>query len=427
MASAMTVSAAAPGDGERDFERFYAGHVADVRRVVRRYLWGSVVDDVVQETFAQAYRSGRHLDADAVRTYKLLVGIARNRSIDVLRRRMRGAEELGDDGRLVAIEAPACQADPEVVLLASRRRDGIAEAFDSMCDRQRRILFMHYVDGFRYEEIAQEEGITVDAVKAALARGRRSFKDLYATIADRDGLAVVLGGLVGRVQARLRALRDRVAASAESLAGGVTAASPAVANAFVAVVVAGSVSLAAGSTAAAAEGGPPDERQQVSAEAEDSDDGGDGWSLSESLDTLAPGDDAPEQGDASPGPGPSANGGGGQGSGGGGGGQAPEESGAPAKPGKQRASAEQEVDESPNDYSNAKSKAKAEAEADPEEKSVAGSLDAMADATVDIVEAGTETATSADASGTCPEETEPTTGDLTQDRPSSYVCPVVPG
>jgi RNA polymerase sigma factor (sigma-70 family) len=390
-----------------------------------------VVDDVVQETFAQAYRCDLHVGGDPVRAFKLLAGIARNRSIDVLRRRMRGVEEVRDDGRLVTVAAVSHDADPEVVLLASRRRDGIAEALDSLCDRQRRILFMHYIDGRRYEEIAEEEGITVDAVKAALARGRRSFRHLYASIADRDGLAVVLGGLLGRAQARLRAMRDRVAAGAESLAGGITSVSPTVANAFVAVVVAGSVSLA-GASAAAAEGGDgASEPAGSSVPAAGGDDDLD-LSAGAGSDTDAGADDSddgttPGQG-ASPGqPGGGENGSGvgPSGPGGGGGGSSDP---SPSSPGSTHNESEAGADTeeyAPGSPAKAKAKAKNETEADPEEGSAMNSLDAMAEATVDLVESTTQADN--DTSVGCPEETEATSGDPTEIRPSGVVCPVVTG
>jgi RNA polymerase sigma-70 factor (ECF subfamily) len=228
------------------FDRLYSAHKGLVEHVVRRYLWGAVVEDVVQETFAQAYRSGLHLlDTDYDHPVeRRLTGIARNRSIDVLRRRMRGRDEVTDDGRLAAMPSVSWEADPERRFQTLRRRAGIAEAFDGMAERQRRVLFMKYVDGLSYEEIAEAEGMTPDGVKATLARGRRSFRELYASIAERSGLSVVLGGgLVGRLRARLRWMREQASFGATNSVAGIGAATPAMVNAVVAAVVVGSLAV----------------------------------------------------------------------------------------------------------------------------------------------------------------------------------------
>lgn len=242
---------------ERAFERLYHDHIAYVRGAVRRYLWGAAVDDVVQETFAQAYRSGLHLDPDGEEAQSVagrLAAIARNRSIDILRQRMRGLDEIADDGRLSRIVAAGSDADPEHRLLAMRRQDGIAEALDALCDRQRRVVVLHYVEGRSYEEIATAENMTVSAVKATLFRGRRTFRYLYASIAEREGLSVIFGHRVlARLRARLRQTRERVASAPSDALGHLAPTSPGLAQAIVTAVVVGSMAVVGAATAAAAE------------------------------------------------------------------------------------------------------------------------------------------------------------------------------
>lgn len=247
------------GDGEA-FERFYAEHAEHVRQVVRRYLWGAVVDDVVQEAFAQAYRSRLHLDGEdrGRDPARLLVGIARNRSIDVLRQRIRGGEEIADDGRLAAMASPVAEFDPESGFLAARRREGIAEALDALCARQRRVLSLRHLEGLSYDEIAERERMTADAVKATLARGRKSFRHMYAAIAEREGLSVLVGGgafrrVLDRIRSGLRGARERLAAGYDAVAANVAAVSPGMTNTLVAAFVAGSVTVLGAGAAAASE------------------------------------------------------------------------------------------------------------------------------------------------------------------------------
>lgn len=273
---------AAPLTDDEAFERLHADHRAFVERVVRRYLWGAVVDDAVQETFVQAYRSRLHLrrddEHDDRRTVKRLAAIARNRSIDVLRRRMRGLEEVADDGRLVSAPATAAEVDPELHLLAARRREGIADAVGTLCERQRRVLLLRHVAGHPYDEIARLEDMTIDAVKATLARGRQAFRQAYAAIAERRGLSVLPGfGLLRRLSARLRWFRDRAQAGANEALGAFAAASPAITQGVVAAVVVGSVAVVGaglGPSTSAAE--PVAHQSEASAHGDESErDGGD--------------------------------------------------------------------------------------------------------------------------------------------------------
>lgn len=277
--------ATTPGTEDQAFGRLYSEHVDLVRRSVRRYLWGAVVDDVVQETFAQAYRSRLHVDSALESegdepVAKRLAGIARNRSIDVLRHRMRGLDEVPDDGRVVALASTSCDADPERRLLAGARREGIAEAFSSLRDVQRRLLFLRYVEGMSYAQIARAEDMSIDAVKANLARGRRTFRTLYAALAEARGLVVVAGTRFwARLRSHARRLRDRATAGASDTLSGLASATPAVGQAVVTAVVIGSVAILGTGRAAADEGGnPPPSAEEAPDDGErgagaDSDDG----------------------------------------------------------------------------------------------------------------------------------------------------------
>jgi hypothetical protein len=50
------------------------------------------------------------------------------------------------------------------------------------------MLMLRETEGWPYEDIAKFEGITLDALKSALKRARKSFRDAYATLADQRGL-----------------------------------------------------------------------------------------------------------------------------------------------------------------------------------------------------------------------------------------------
>ena len=241
------------------FERLYAEFVPRVRGLVRKLIHDDgVVDDLVQETFLRAYNAGLHFEYERAHPehtqWPWLAAVGRNLALDVLRRR-KGVTENELDEEVEFAEIGGGE-DPELHLLASRRRESIAEALHSVSDRHRRVLVMKCVEGKRYDEIAALEGISVDALKSVLARARRTFRTSYAAIAERQGLGILVGGTwIRTLPARIRAWRDRFVAAAD---GGMTnlmaAGGPAAANAMMTAVVLGSAVVAAGLLGSSAAG-----------------------------------------------------------------------------------------------------------------------------------------------------------------------------
>lgn len=149
------------------------------RGLVRRYLAARVgsgvdVDDLVQETFYQAYRSiGRFEGRSSTSTW--LVGIARNVSFRAhrsARRWMCGAhpmsapsKELSADVRIAPrIDARRMLESCESTLVGLRS----AEAAE--------IFRLRYVDGHSTREVADRVGKSHDSVKMSLRRTRRTMR-----------------------------------------------------------------------------------------------------------------------------------------------------------------------------------------------------------------------------------------------------------
>jgi len=145
----------------------------ELRPELHRYcarLMGSVIDgeDVVQDTFARAFVALDELEQDApMRAW--LFRIAHNRAVDLLRSRaLRVAEP---------IEAAHEIADPESPSPVEQisRKEAVAVAvsrFVELPTMQRSVVILKDVLDQSLEEIAGTLGLTVNAVKAHLARGR---------------------------------------------------------------------------------------------------------------------------------------------------------------------------------------------------------------------------------------------------------------
>lgn len=239
---------ASPARSDHDFERFYDDHLPRVRGLVRKLVNDrSAVDDVVQETFLRAYNSGLHLEEDGEHPhaqFPWLATVARNIVLD-MSRRTHGVVHGELEETELPPEVEVASDDPEAFMTAVRRRQGIVEALEAVCERHRRILLMKHVEGKRYEDIAALEGISMEALKSVLRRARRTFQESYAEVAERQGLGVLVGGgILSGVRARLRGLRDRLVMSAEAVNGSVAITSQGIANAVMTAAVVGAVMTA---------------------------------------------------------------------------------------------------------------------------------------------------------------------------------------
>ena len=152
-----------------------------LRPELHRYcarLIGSVIDgeDVVQDTFARAFVALDELE-DGAPMRAWLFRIAHNRALDLLRSRaIRAAEP---------IEAAEELADPEIPdpVEAMMRREAVETAvsrFAELPTMQRSVVILKDVLDQSLEEIAAMLDLTVNAVKAHLARGRARLKTIKA-------------------------------------------------------------------------------------------------------------------------------------------------------------------------------------------------------------------------------------------------------
>jgi RNA polymerase sigma-70 factor (ECF subfamily) len=144
--------------------------VADIRPELHRYcarLTGSVIDgeDIVQETLAKAfYALSQSPEQPPLRPW--LFRIAHNTAVDFLKSHGRKTLDNDADVNEVAIDDAA---DPIEVRAALHR-------FLTLPVRQRSAVILKDVLGHSLEETAETMGTTVLAVKAALVRGRASFR-----------------------------------------------------------------------------------------------------------------------------------------------------------------------------------------------------------------------------------------------------------
>ena len=157
------------------------GLADELRPELHRYcsrLTGSIIDgeDVVQDTFERAYAALDQLpDLRSLKPW--LFRIAHNRALDLLRSRaVRAAEPIESAANV----ADAEELDPVQGLLRKEAIRTAISRFAELPATQRGVVVMKDVLDQSLQEIASMLDLTVNAVKAHLARGRARLKEINA-------------------------------------------------------------------------------------------------------------------------------------------------------------------------------------------------------------------------------------------------------
>ena len=157
------------------------GQVGAYDEIVRRYqveVWKAVAgilrdrkttEDLVQETFVNAYRQLDRVDA-RLNFGACLRTIARNLAREELRSRSREAARLMVYGDLLARRLDDDARDQEMEAALGECRKGLTET----C---RRLLELRYGQALTFEQIGAELGRTADAARQNLARIRVALRE----------------------------------------------------------------------------------------------------------------------------------------------------------------------------------------------------------------------------------------------------------
>jgi RNA polymerase sigma-70 factor (ECF subfamily) len=147
------------------YDRWYAVVHGVVSRLLRQ---PDDVEDVVEETFWQAWRQASRFDASRGAVQTWLLTIARSRALDRVRSLRRRREEPleGDDGTVVREQA--AESDPGLDAEASERRRIVMAALGGLPAEQREALELGYFGGLSQSEIAERTGQPLGTVKTRM-------------------------------------------------------------------------------------------------------------------------------------------------------------------------------------------------------------------------------------------------------------------
>ena len=168
----------APEGDTRPFEELVRRHQ---RGVVTNcvYLSGSPTDseDLAQEVFVKAYFGLARFEGRA--TFKTwLHKIKANHCINFVKKKRLRTVDVASSA-IESVASPEPTAEREVDQGADRAR--IESVLLEMSETLRVPLVLRDMDGMAYEDIADQLGIGLSAVKMRIKRGREEFRRLYSS------------------------------------------------------------------------------------------------------------------------------------------------------------------------------------------------------------------------------------------------------
>ena len=161
------------------FETFYDRYSAAVYGVLLK-IAGDAEDanDLLQETFVQAWKSASRFDRSRGSEIAWLITIARSRALDRLRSRRSRSDRESSAGKEILAGASAVDVSGEVELREARRL--ILTAMEELPPEQRQVLELAYFEGKSHSEIASELGQPLGSVKTRIQLGMRKLRGRLA-------------------------------------------------------------------------------------------------------------------------------------------------------------------------------------------------------------------------------------------------------
>jgi RNA polymerase sigma-70 factor (ECF subfamily) len=158
-------------DGDaRAFEVVFDRH-ADAAFSLAYRMCGrrSMAQDVVQEAFLSLWRSGARYDRTRGSVRSWILGVVRNRTIDLFRRdTVRAGRDVHAEGAVERMSAPE-----NVARDAERRQDArdVRAALRDLPPDQRQVIELAYFGGFSHSQIAEMLEVPAGTVKGRMRLG----------------------------------------------------------------------------------------------------------------------------------------------------------------------------------------------------------------------------------------------------------------
>ncbi|MFF4191360.1 RNA polymerase sigma factor [Nonomuraea sp. NPDC001831] len=153
------------------FTALYDRHAPALHRYVTRRLGDSLADDIVAETFLDAFRRLARYDTAHRDARPWLYGIAANLIGKHRRTEIRAYRALARTGLDAVAESYADRVAARVSAGAAHRE--LAGALATLSQQDREVLLMIAWADLSYEEVARALGVPIGTVRSRLHRARR--------------------------------------------------------------------------------------------------------------------------------------------------------------------------------------------------------------------------------------------------------------
>jgi RNA polymerase sigma factor (sigma-70 family) len=126
------------------------------------------VEDILQDVFYELVEAFRIMQPENVTAW--LFQVARNRIVDLFRRKKREAERNGfamtEDGEPLQLEdlLPSPDAGPDAALARRVLLEELDAALDELPDDQREVFIAHELMGYSFKELAAQTGTNVNTL-----------------------------------------------------------------------------------------------------------------------------------------------------------------------------------------------------------------------------------------------------------------------
>jgi RNA polymerase sigma-70 factor (ECF subfamily) len=165
------LASVAKGD-QAAFEKLYAATRAKLYGVVLRILRrADLADEVMQDTYLKVWRSAGEFDPRLASPMTWMVAIARNRAIDLLRKKA----EVSIEEETGALEVAGDNPDPLARREITDELRRLLACLGGLDEERRRIVLLAYYNGWSRDQIAVKFDKPVNTIKTWL---RRSLIDL---------------------------------------------------------------------------------------------------------------------------------------------------------------------------------------------------------------------------------------------------------
>jgi RNA polymerase sigma-70 factor (ECF subfamily) len=158
------------------FEVLYDRHGGAAYSLAHRIVGDpGVAEDVTQEAFLSLWRSGARYDAARGSVRSWMLGIVRNRAIDMLRRAAGPAPKLDlDDEGVLDSQASEELTEAEAIRRDTARR--LRGVLSELPREQSEVIGLAYFGGFTHAEIAEMLGMPLGTVKGRMRLGLEKVK-----------------------------------------------------------------------------------------------------------------------------------------------------------------------------------------------------------------------------------------------------------